>query len=877
MTLISGSSLGPYEIVAPLGAGGMGEVYKARDTRLDRTVAIKVLSKTLAADPQFRERFDREARALSQLTHPHICTLYDVGAAYLVMEYLEGETLADRLAKGALPLDTALTLAIQISDAIHAAHRAGIVHRDLKPGNVMITRGGAKLLDFGLAKAGGANSATSGLSMLPTTPPTLTAHGTILGTFQYMAPEQLEGHEADERSDLFAFGAVLYEMVTGRKAFEGKSHASLISSIMSSHPAPASSLVTVLPAALDHVIARCLAKAPDDRWQSARDVTLHLAWILEDPLAPARVEAARRPSRERIAWSAAALILAAAAAAITALVMWRPAGSEASTSQFVIEAPAQTTFAPGINVQAISPDGRQIVFVAIAGGVSQLWLRPLAVLAAQPINGTEDAVAPFWSPDSRSIGFFARGKLKRVNVAGGAPQTLADAPASLGGAWSREGVIVFAPQAASALLRVPAGGGAPVPVTALDEGSKTQSHGWPFFLPDGHHFLYLNRAALTPANWDIYVGSLDGKPGVRVVPADSAAMYAPPGYLLFMRGTTLMAQAFDATALAATGDAIPVAERIGANLRGGAAFAVSADGTLIYRTGALARTRLVWVDRTGKSIAIAAPEGQYTNMALSPDGSRVAFDRATTSNDVWLLDLRRNITSRLTIDPPLNNVPIWSPDGQDVVFASSRSGGLDLFRRPANASRPDELLLKLSAPPIVFPSDWSADGRFITYYRSDPDTQLDTWMLPMSGDRKAFPYLKGPYNESQGQFSRDGRWLAYVSDETGRPEVYVQSFPTLTGKWQVSTEGGSQPRWQRDGKELFYVAADRKLMSVAIPVGATFETGSPRALFETTLVGSQRQAYAVAADGQRFLMNVPLGDASAPLTVVLNWPALLKP
>jgi Tol biopolymer transport system component len=855
----------------------MGEVYRARDTRLDRTVAIKVLPASVAADPQFRERFGREARAISALDHPHICALYDVGekdgTSFLVMQYLEGETLADRLTKGGLPLDQGLQYAMQIADALDRAHRAGIVHRDLKPGNIMLTKSGAKLLDFGLAKAS-APITGAGLSMLPTTPPALTARGTILGTLQYMAPEQLEGKEADTRTDIFALGAVIYEMLTGKKAFEGKSQASLISAIMSSQPGVLSSLQTLAPAALDQLVGRCLAKDPEDRWQSSRDIQMQLAWIVGSESKLGQPVVVQKRSRDRMAWAVAALALLGLAVAAGALA-WRPAPiTPADPVQFVILSPQNTRFTSEVSGHAVSPDGRQIVFSAArVDGVRPLWVRPLDSLTARPLAGTDEGGAPFWSPDSKSIGFFAGGKLKRVDLAGGPPQTLADASLGLGGTWNQEGVIVYGPNLASTLFRVPAAGGAPSPATSFNERTHETSHSVPFFLPDGRHFLFFAESRES----GLYVGSLDSKDVKLVLRTETGGAYSPPGYLLFLRDSSLMAQPFAADELSASGSPERVLEQVWRFINFGG-FSVSTNGTLVIRPAAPSQTELVWVDRSGRRVAVAAPPGEYGDIALSPDENQVAFDRSESgAPDVWLLDLRRSVTSRFTFAPMVDNVPLWSPDGHMVAFAAARGRGLNIHQRPSNASGPDEVLLTLDAPPIMFPSDWSSDGRYLTYYRTDLKTQNDVWVLPLFGDRKPLPVLNGEFNESQSQFSPDVKWIAYVSDESGSPQVYVQSFPTLTGKWQISTNGGTQPRWRRDGKELFYLARDRKLMAVTIKAGATFEADAPRPLFETRLeVAEFRQAYAASADGNRFLLNIPVETSAPPLTVVLNWPALLK-
>jgi Tol biopolymer transport system component len=773
------------------------------------------------------------------------------------------------LKKGALPLDQAIQSAIQIADALATAHKAGIVHRDLKPGNIMLTKGGAKLLDFGLAKASGPVGAAAGLSMLPTTPPNLTAQGTILGTFQYMAPEQLEGQEADARTDIFAFGAVLYEMLTGKRAFGGASHASLISSIISSQPPPVSTVQSLVPAGLDHLIARCLAKDPEDRWQSARDMKLQLTWIAEAPPSPSSPTTKATSSRERLAWALACVVLVALIGAIATILVLRRAPAAVEPVQFVMLPPENASFSTDLNAQAVSPDGRQIVFVASgADGTPQLWIRRLDSLHARTLAGTDGAAQPFWSPDSRSVGFFAGGKLRKIDVAGGPPQTLADAPFPVGGAWNRDGVILFGRAIGSPLFRVSAGGGATIQATSLDKAQGASFHGAPFFLPDGRHFFFV--AITGPTTGDVYVGSLDSNEVKLLLRSNSAALYSPPGYIMFLRESTLMAQMFDLATLSTRGEAVAVAGGVGRSFMT-ISFRVSDNGTLIYRPAVAGQTRLTWVNRAGQTQGNGAPAGVYQEMSLSPDDKRVAFARpGQTGTDVWLTDLDRRITSRFTFRPPLNNVPIWSSDGRQVVFASARDGGLDLYQRASDASGPDELLLKLNAQPILFPSDWSADGRYLTYYRMGSGRLSIGSGRPDSAEgREPVPFLHSDFNESQGQFSPDSRWIAYVSDESGSQQVYVQSFPTLGGQRQISTEGGTQPRWRRDGKELFYLAPDRKLMAVTVKPGATLEADAPRALVQTELnVTALRQSYGVSADGRRFLLNTSLEAGSPPMTSV---------
>jgi Tol biopolymer transport system component len=891
----------------------MGEVYKARDTRLDRIVAIKVLPEILAGDPQFRERFEREARAISQLTHPHICTLHDIGRQdltdFLVMEYLEGETLAERLAKGALPLDQALTIAIQITSALDAAHRAGIVHRDLKPGNIMLTKAGAgatrqgsphaKLLDFGLAKASAPAVAGTGLSMLPTTPPGLTVQGAILGTFQYMAPEQLEGREADMRTDIFAFGAVLYEMLTGKKAFEGKSHASLIGAILKDEPPPISTVQPLSPAALDRVVRKCLAKDPETRWHSTHDLHDELTWIAEASSQVALVApAARRGSGGRVAWALGAMaVLAIGALAIPATLYVRRPVSEPVVTRFdVVTPPTGDAFS-----FALSHDGRQLAFVANGERGRQLWLRPLDDVRAQPLPGTEGAEYPFWAPDGRAIGFFADGKLKRIDLmTGGTALVLADAAVGRGGTWNPDGVIVFAPGGSDPLMRVAATGGTAAPVTrsvALQGG-----HRWPQFLPDGRRFLFSITVG-QPHTQGIYVGSLDGGEPTRVMPAETAGAFAAPGYLLLVSQGVLAAYPFDAVRATVVNQPMRVAQAVGTD--DGAfhsAFSVSAAGVLAHRAGAGSRRQLVWVDRAGRVDAIGPQdESGPANPDLAPDGQRVSVNRGVQGNfDVWLIEVGRGVPSRFTFDVAIDSGALWSPDGSHIVFRSARNGVYDLFEKPASSGADEHPLFVTSQSKAA--QDWSRDGRFLLYSTQGPKTGSDLWALPLTGDRpspgsgrpesvegrKPFAVLQSSFDEIEGQFSPDGRWLAYASNESGRYEIYIRTFPDAGVKRQVSVAGGVQPRWKRDGHELFYVAPDTRLMAVPIrlaPDPHTLEAGAPVALFPTRLatggnvVGTgflARPQYAVAPDG-RFLMNVAADEAvTSPITIVQNWTAALK-
>jgi Tol biopolymer transport system component len=704
MSLQPGARLGPYEIVSAIGAGGMGEVYRARDTRLERTVAIKVLPSEFASDPQLRERFDREARAVSSLNHPHICALHDVGSEgdtqFLVLEFLEGQTLAERLAGGPVPLDEALRIGIQICDALDRAHRAGIVHRDLKPANIFLARSGGtsapptvKLLDFGLAKTAAPVVATSGLSMMPTTPHGVTAQGTILGTFQYMAPEQIEGLEADARTDIFAFGALLFEMLTGRTAFEGKTRASLLGAILKDEPPRVSSIQPVAPKALDRIVNTCLAKDPDDRWQNARDLLHELKWIASGdaaagPLqaglsAEALAEAGHYVRITRVAWTVAGVLaVALAAAAVVVVRHVRETPPAADAIQFTIPAPEGAAYAAtnlgggtGVATQlAISPDGREIAFIASSKGETALWIRALASPVARRLPGTEQAAFPFWSPDSRSIAFFAGTKLKKVQATGGPPIALCDVVSSRGGTWSRDNVIVFNTVANGTLMRVSSAGGTPVPVTTLDAARGETRHSWPSFLPDGRHFLFVAmttaaaREAEKPS--EIHIASLDSKDVTSLFAAESSIAYNA-GHLLFWRDGSLMAQPFDATERKLTGDPFPIAEQVANEGGRYTSFSAASTGVLVYTqgTGQL-NARLTWFDRSGKVLEPVADPGAYGPIALSPDERRLAVSNLTQANrDIWVIDLARGVPTRLTFDPITENYPIWSPDSSHVVYA----------------------------------------------------------------------------------------------------------------------------------------------------------------------------------------------------------------
>jgi eukaryotic-like serine/threonine-protein kinase len=876
MTLTAGAKLGPYEIQSPLGAGGMGEVYRARDTRLGRDVAIKVLPSHLSSDPDLKARFEREAKAISALSHPHICHLYDVGSQngtdYLVMELLEGESLAERLQKGPLPLQQALQYGVEIAEALEKAHSNGIVHRDLKPGNIMLTKSGAKLLDFGLAKPAQSVARMASGSMATMSKP-LTAEGNIVGTFQYMAPEQVQGQEADARSDLFALGAVLYEMMTGQRAFSGKSQVSVMSAILEKEPEPVSAVQPLAPPALDHVIQRALAKDPEDRWQTSRDLMQELKWAGKSAeLSSGAVRAAPgRKNREALAWLiSCALILILVAGAI----WWRNSKPSAETMFF----PAPMPF-PAKDI-AVAPNGHTIALVAYQESARKnaLWIYELGSQGARSLADTEGASYPFWSADGRSLGFFADARLKKLEVSGGPVQTICDAPAGRGGTWNKDGVIVFTPDANTGLYRVPASGGTPTPISTWDKNRGETSHRWPVFLPDGKHYLYLaaNFSGLKGVN-GIFVGSLDSNEKRFVVDANANAAYAAPGYLLFYRDTTLLAQPFDLKSFALIGEAttiLPQVQFLPQVKR--AVFAVSDDGLLVAQSGTQAAlSQLAWFDRKGNAVGSVGKPDVYGNVFLASNGRSLAVDKTdmgSLNTDIWTYELQRDSAKRLTFDPAIDAVPVWSPDGTQLVFSSDRQLVFGLYVKDSDGAHDERSIVQDEAP--AFPSDWSRNGKYILYYLG-----TDLWFATFP-ELKSSLFLKAPSALRNGQFSPDGKWVAYTSNESGKWEIYVTSFPDARGKWQVSIGGGEQPRWRGDGKELFYLSADGKMMAAPVTMGTNFDAGTPVALFQTTprqpVLVYDLFVYDVSRDGQRFLINTEVKQAeSTPMSVVLNWPAKL--
>ena len=877
--------LGPYEVHAPLGAGGMGEVFRATDSHLGREVALKLLPEGFADDPERHARFEREAKLLASLNHPNIATLYGLehldGQHVLVMELVEGEDLSERIRRGAISLEEAAPLAVQIARALEAAHEQGIVHRDLKPANVKLRPDGTvKVLDFGLAKAWEADGSESDLSMSPTLTAHATAAGVILGTAAYMAPEQAAGQPADRRADVWAFGVVLWEMLTGRKLFDGETVSHVLASVLKDE-IDLDALPADTPARIRELIDRCLRKKPGQRLQAIGDARV----LLEEYVAaPERFAAAAGFGKAPTAVTARWLRLlpwattVALAAALIALVVVRTPAPKVPM-RFQILAPENLT---EVGPPTISPDGRTIAFDATDDkGATQIWVRAMDDLEARPVPGTEGSTRPFWSPDSRYLGFVAGGKLKKVPLSGGPPQTLADTPTGSDGTWSSRGVILFDGRASDPIKRVAATGGTPQDLVAPDPEAGTTITAWPEFLPDGRHFLYTVDGVKAGERF-LMVGDVEGEePAHKLLEVTSLVRFAAPDHLLFVRDDTLLAQPFDPASAEVKGEAVPLAEQLGSNGVGLSDFSASDDGTLVYRSGWTAQRRLVWVDRTGHEIGDAAAPAVYRDSALSPDGKLLAVgieDARSDNRDIWLVDLARGVSSRFTFDAARDSSPVFSPDGKTIVFGSNRGGGsYDLYAKDAAGGGAAQELLKTEIS--VTPCDWSRDGHWLAFHGPSKDTGWDVWVLAMDGPEqgKAIPFVQGQFTEALPRFSPDGRWIVYMSNESGQFEVYVKPFPGPGGKWQVSTDGGREPQWSADGKEIVYVAEGGTLVSVPVTTGTTFTASKPHELFPVRLQPiTIRNRWLVAPDGQRFLLLEPEGTSrSLPMTVVLNWAATL--
>jgi serine/threonine protein kinase len=865
--LTSGSRLGPYEIIALIGTGGMGEVWRARDTRLDRNVAIKIMAAAFASDAEFLRRFDREARTISQLSHPNICTLHDVGEGYIVMELLSGETLAERIARGPLPLADVLRIGTEIASALAAAHKQGVVHRDLKPANVMLTKSGAKLLDFGLAKDAvidvGPYDATRQRAV--------TAEGTIIGTFQYMAPEQLEGSAADARTDIFALGALLYELATGKHAFEGRTRTSLIAAIVAGQPRPVHELQPLMPAALDHVIALCLAKDPDDRWQSASDVAKELQWI-----SAGHSEKAERPPRAM--WFPWAIAAISVIALIGTLLTKRETARTTAPMQF-------TTIVPGgqsISMSVLSPDAKSIAFVAKdVSGQSLLWVHRLDSTTSQAFAGTDDPKFPFWSPDSRYIAFFSQGKLKKVDITGGKPQELCIARNGRGGAWNRDGVIMIAGAGAGALDRLPANGGTPIPVTKLDSARGESSHRFPLFLSDGRRYLFLvtsfgtNRDA---SKLGIYAGSLDSPEQKMLVRAQSNVSVAN-GHLLFVRDQTLYAQKFDEKQMTVEGEPVPIVQ--GVRYWPSVAWAdfTARDSVLAYQIGGSTRTtQFVWFDRTGKETGRLPDRGELANPRLSPNGDKLLFDSvdALSGNiDVWLASTKGPLRQRLTFDVGNDTEATWSADGQSIAF-TTYDKAMQVIGRKVLGGR-EEIVYGVAETSL---GSLDMTDASIIFREHSSSTDWDIKMLNV-GSSKPTNLFTTAAAETDARCSPNRKWIAYVSNESGRAEVYLTTFPSPGTKWQVSTSGGTEPRWRRDSGELFFLDPAKRIVSVAITNRTVPEIGPPQVLFRAIprelVSGTDLWTYDVSPDGRSILVNVDdAATADTPLVFSIDWDVALR-
>ncbi len=881
--LEAGNKLGPYEIIGLLGSGGMGEVYRALDPRIGREVAIKVLPPAFSEDADRLRRFEQEARAAGVLNHANVLAVYDIGnhegSPFLVTELLEGETLRDRLQQGGIPRRKAIDYAIQMVQGLAAAHEKGIIHRDLKPENLFLTRDGrVKILDFGLAKLIQPDSAIAESSKLQTAAQH-SQPGTILGTIGYMSPEQVRGKSADHRSDIFTFGAILFEMLAGKKAFHGETLADTLSAILQKDPSELSATVSDLQPGLQSIVSRCLEKSPDERFQSTRDLGFALQAISGTSesrstlVAPTEIAApAKKRTGTTLALASIAVFFFAASVFLAFLYFYKDDDS-LGIIHFELQQPGGTYVGP-FNRALISPDGKRVAFLSIdLEGQNQIYIRSMNSQQSEPLKGTNSAVSCFWSPDSRYLGFFSGGKLRKIAAGGGTPEILCDAAAGRGATWNKENIIVFTPDQNSPLFRISASGGEVSRITELDEKNQENSHRFPTFLPDGKHFLYLVRKNQVDSS--VYIGSLEDRNLKKPLNLASSVAYSSPGCLLFVRNGILMASPFDTGKLELKGEPVQLGQEIaGSEQFGGADFSVSENGLLVFRKEMYQDENLIWYDRSGRETGSLTDPGEYGDPALSPDDKRLAlarFDSQTGVQDIWIHDSSRGILSRFTFSGA--DDPTWSPDGSDIIYSTG-----DLYKKSALGTKEPELLLKSNMDKV--PMDWSSDGKYLLYVTHESATGSDIWALPLEKGSKPFPLLQTSFVEAHGQISPDVRWIAYSSNESGKYEVYVQSFPSPEhGKWKISTNGGTMPRWSKDGKELFYLTPERKMM--AVPISSTIaglEPGIPVDLFQTRTAAQfeRRHRYVVSADGSRFGISTWANEDPSYVDVIINWNQLVQ-
>ena len=898
MSIQIGTRLGPYEIVSPLGAGGMGEVWRARDIRLDRDVAIKVLPIGFATNDLFRQRFEREAKAISQLNHPNICTLYDIGQMdgvpasnvlavtgtstlhYIVMELLEGESLSERLKKGSLSSHEVLRYGREVASALDAAHRRGIIHRDLKPGNVMLTKSGAKLVDFGLARTATDVKTQVNVTHLPTAAEPLTQEGMILGTFQYMAPEQLEGLEADPRTDIFALGTLLYEMATGKRAFQGNSKTSLIAAIVTSQPEPISAVAPLTPPALDHIVQKCLEKDPDLRWQSAHDVASELQWMSEagSKAGIALPLMIRRKTRERLLWILTAIFAVLSVLFGIGYFLRAPKTAPAVRASFT--PPPHTALIPFDELGlALSPDGNRLAFVANgADGGKEIWIRDLSSMSAIPVAETNGAWYPFWSPDGQHLGFFANGKLWRVDLRGGSPKALADAPSGRGGSWGKNDIILFTTTVRSSIFSVPASGGNATAVTKYDP-NKEITHRWPIFLPDNQHFLYISRTAIGR----LMIGDLKTHQSKQLIDDATNALYVKPGYLIYGRSATLYAQKFDAGKLALSGDPVPIVdEKLSYwEPKNYVAYAASDNGTIVYLPNFNPKTVLRWYDRSGRPLETIGDGGYIWTPRLSHDGKKIAFIRSessTSQRDLWIYDVDSGRANRASFKGEAINTPEWSPDGTQIAFLCEPNSVFTQNICIKQLQGGGEVRLLYPSPNWAATANWSPDGKTILFGEQSPQTGNDLWTIDVNGG-KPHLFLQTAFEENEARYSPDGRWIVYISNETGRNEVYVRPANGSQQQWQISNDGGVSPRWRADGSEIVFTSPSADLMSASVKTDPSFQSSQPKILFRLPEMSMRDIPIFedISPDGQRVLLDIPTETrSSVDFHLILNWMSLLQ-